>query len=105
MNGFLAFIIPAGLFLALMGVIAAWLFRTSSAPLAMKLAVPSLIVALACITPSRVAALMGYPHWTPYTALPKQAELIAFVPHDDDKSVDLLLREGDALRLVCMRRR
>jgi hypothetical protein len=53
-----------------------------------------LAVVAACVAPYQVAAMMGYPTWTPFSSLPKQAELLAFIPHDDDKRVDLLLREG-----------
>jgi hypothetical protein len=100
MNGFLAFAVSFGAMLTLMALMAVWLFRTARAPLWQAMPVMALVVAAACATPYQVAAMMGYPIWTPFSSLPKQAELIAFVPHDDDKRVDLLLREGhDAPRL------
>ena len=94
MSSFATFAIYAGLFLALMGLIAIWLFRESGAPFALKLAVPVLIIILACVTPDKVSALMGYPAFVQFSALPKQAELVAFVPNDEAKLVDLWLRVG-----------
>jgi len=94
MIAFATFAIYAGLFLALIGVVAAWLFRLSSAPFALKIAVPALIMVLACITPEKVSALLGYPVFVPFSALPKQAELVAFVPNDETHTADLWLRVG-----------
>ncbi len=88
------FIIPAGIFLALMGLVAAWLFRTASAPIIVKLSVPTLIVIIACVTPRTVAALMGYPVWSEFSALPQKAELVAFVPNDTAHTAALWLRVG-----------
>jgi hypothetical protein len=95
-SGFSVFAIYAGIFLALIGLVAAWLFRTSDAPFHMKWSVPVLIIILACATPDKVAALLGYPVWTTFSALPQKAELIGFVPKDSDKQhlVDLWLRVG-----------
>lgn len=88
---FAAFAISSGSLLLLAALIASWLFRSSSAPLAAQLCVPILIVALACITPYQVNSMLGFP--TSQTP-PEQAELIAYVPHDQDNRVDLWLRIG-----------
>ena len=92
MTSFSTFTISFGALLCLLTVAAAWVFRTSAAPLLAKLAIPFLLVVLACATPYEVSAMMGFP--TTSTP-PAKAELIAFVPHDDDKRVDLWLREGN----------
>lgn len=94
MTPFATFAIYGGLFLALMVVVASWLFRTSSASLAIKLTIPALIMVLACVTPEKVAALLGYPVSVPFSALPRQAELVAFVPNDSAHTADLWLRVG-----------
>src|SRR6185503_17638218 len=55
-------------------------------------AVPTLLVALACGTYRTLPDAFAYPVETDFASLPQQAELIAFVPHDDDKRVDIWLR-------------
>ena len=77
-------------------IIGSWLFRSSTAPLIAKIAVPALIVALACVTPYQVNAMLGLPISAPPASLPAYAELIAFVAHDDDPLVDLWLRQRNA---------
>jgi hypothetical protein len=77
-------------------VIASWLFRSSAAPMIAKIAVPALIVALACATPYQVKPMMGFPISVSPAALPAYVELIAFVAQDDDTRVDLWLRQSSA---------
>jgi hypothetical protein len=93
---FNAFAASLGFMLLMAGLIASWLFRRSDAPLVAKIAVPALIVALACATPYQVNAMLGFPFSAPLAALPAHAELIAFVAQDANVRVDLWLREGDA---------
>ncbi len=93
---YLHFVVGFGALLALIAVIAAWLFRTADAPLSAKIIVPSLAVALACATPFAVNAMLGFPVSAGMDALPDRAELVAFVAHDEDDAVDLWLRTGDA---------
>jgi hypothetical protein len=89
---FSAFVLTYGLMLVSMAVMASWLFRSAAAPLWAKVGVPVLIVALACVTPLEVNPMMGLPVTSSPEALPPRAQLIAFVPHDDAKLVDLWLR-------------
>jgi hypothetical protein len=96
MNFFSAFAVSFGSMLLLTALIASWLFRSSAAPLIVKIAVPSLIVALACATPYQVNALLGFPISVPPAMLPAYAELIAIIAHDDDTRVDLWLRQSNA---------
>ena len=96
MNFFSAFAASFGSTLLMTALIAAWLFRSSTAPLIAKIAVPALIVALACATPYQVNAMLGLPISAPPATLPAYAELIAFVAHDDDPLVDLWLRQRNA---------
>lgn len=80
-----------------MGAVASWLLRTSSAHLIIKTAVPSLIVILACATYFTLPDAFGYPVEVAFSSLPQQAELIAFLPHDRDKKVDIwLLKDGQS---------
>jgi hypothetical protein len=95
-NFFSAFAISFGSMLLVAALIASWLFRSSAAPLIAKLTVPALIVALACAAPYQVNAMLGFPTTAPPATLPAQAELLAFVSHDDDERVDLWLRESNA---------
>ena len=86
-----AFVVSFGSFLALMAVVSGWLFRTSSAPLWLKLAIPTLTVIVACVTPFSIAGLLGFPVPSTMAALPDHVKLIAFVTQDDERSVDLWL--------------
>jgi hypothetical protein len=95
-NFFSAFAFSFGSMLLMAALIASWLFRYSAAPLIAQIAVPALIVALACATPYQVNAMLGFPISVPPTTLPAHAELIAFVTHDDDTRVDLWLRQSNA---------
>jgi hypothetical protein len=95
-NFFSAFAASFGSMLLMAALIASWLFRSSAAPLVAKIAVPALIVALACVTPYQVNAMLGFPISVPLATLPGRAELIAFVARDNDARVDLWLRQGDA---------
>ena len=93
MNFFSVFAASFGSMLLMTAIIGSWLFRSSTAPLIAKIAVPALIVALACVTPYQVNAMLGLPISAPPASLPAYAELIAFVAHDDDLLVDLWLRQ------------
>jgi hypothetical protein len=96
MNFFSAFAASFGSMLLVAALMASWLFRSSAAPLIAKIAVPALIVALACVAPYQVNAMLGFPVSALPATLPAHAELVAFVSHDDDERVDLWLRENNA---------
>ena len=98
MSPYFHFVISFGALLALMCVIAAWLFRTASAPLWAKIAVPIAALALGCYAPVAVGAILGFPVSAGVSALPDHAELVAFVAHDDEGRVDLWLRTDDIPR-------
>ena len=98
MSQFAAFALSFAGFLALTAAIAAWLFRSAASSLWVKIVMPSLMMALACYAPYSVANMMGYPVSVSMQGLPDQAELVAFVPHDEDGRVDLWLRTSDAPR-------
>jgi hypothetical protein len=93
---FSAFAASFGSMLLMAALISSWLFRFATAPLVAKIAVPALIVALACATPYQVNAMLGFPISAPSATLPASAELIAFVAHDDGPRVDLWLRQRSA---------
>ena len=94
MTFFAAFGTSFGSMLLMGALIASWLFRSSGAPLAAKIIVPALTVALACATPYQVNSMLGFPILAPLARLPARAELIAFVALDSDARVDLWLRQG-----------
>lgn len=96
MSFFTAFATSFGSMLLMLALIASWLFRSSGAPVVVKIVVPGVIVALACATPYQVNAMLGFPFSAPLTALPARAELVAFVAVDNDARVDLWLRQGGA---------
>ena len=84
--------------LAVMAMIAAWLFRTSSAPLAVKIGAPRGADGPGVRDAVRGQSDDGLPVTVSFAALPDHAELVAFVAHDDAGSVDLWLRSGDIPR-------
>ncbi len=92
------FALSFGAMLALMALIAAWLFRTAGASLWLKVILPSLMTALACSTPFAIGSMLGYPVGASFDALPDRAELVGFVARDDNGLVDLWLRTGDVPR-------
>jgi hypothetical protein len=92
------FALTFGTLLVLMCIIAAWLFRTSAAPLWQKTSVPAIAVALCCYAPYSLGGLLGFPVQVDVSALPDHAELVAFVAHDEEHEVDLWLRTGDVPR-------
>ena len=98
MSHFASFALSFGGLLAVMALVAAWLFRTTESPLGLKIILPSLMTGLACYAPYSVAYMLGYPVPVSASGLPDQAELVAFVAHDDDGRVDLWLRTSDVPR-------
>ena len=98
MTFFDSFAVSFGTLLVLMAVIAAWLFRTTPAPLWLKIVAPSIMTAVACHAPFAVNTMMGFPTSVRLDELPEKAELIAFVAHDEVARVDLWLRATDVPR-------
>jgi hypothetical protein len=76
-------------------VMLGWVFRTTSAPFALKLLLPAMLAVLAVETPFSIGAILGYPVETRLASLPEKARLIAFVEYDRQSKVDLWLQEGD----------
>ena len=95
MNFFSAFAASFGCLLLVIALIGSWVFRSSAAPLIAKIVVPALLAALACTTPYQVNSMLGFPISAPPAALPTHAELIAFATLNDDRRVDLWLRQSD----------
>lgn len=89
-------ILVSGSFLALMAVVGAWLFRTSSAPFIVKIIIPASLMILACVTPYQLPSILGWPVETTFASLPPQAELIGIVEHAEAKTVDLWLMPDGA---------
>lgn len=96
MSVFSSFILLLGSFMLAAGLIAAWMFRGSTAPLWTKIIVPAVLTILACATPFEVRAIMGFPVDADLRSLPERAELLAFFAKDDDKLVDLWMKHGDS---------
>jgi hypothetical protein len=94
MNYYSDFVVSFGLMFVLIGAVAAWHFKASSAGLVWKLALPFALVILACHTPLAVNGLLGMPVDTSTDALPSQAQLVAFHIIDDEKRADLWLLSG-----------
>ena len=95
MTFFSQFALTFGLILTLTAVIAGWVFRSSTAPLLAKLLLPTTLVGLACAAPLEVNPMLGLPVSVSIKSLPDEAELLAFLPHDERHLVDLWLLAGD----------
>lgn len=83
------FLIACGGLLVFAVLIFAWLFRTTAAPLWTKILAPSVAAGVACWLPFSVNSMMGFP--IQVAELPSPASLVAFVPHDEEKTVDVWL--------------
>jgi hypothetical protein len=88
-----SFAVLAGSFCLGAVVMVGWVFRTTSAPFALKLWLPAMLAVLAVETPFSIGAMMGYPVETRLAGLPDNARLIAFVEYDRQSKVDLWLQE------------
>lgn len=98
MSDVAAFSLELAAWLSALAVVSAWLFRMSAAPLALKLALPSAMLALALGLSSGFFALLGRPVATTIGRMPDPIRLIAFKALDDDARVDLWIDEGGATR-------
>ena len=92
MYEFSSFAIIAGGFGLSAAVMLGWVFRTTSAPFALKLLLPAILAVLAAGAPFAIGAMMGYPVDTELASLPQDARLIAFFEHDRQSKVDLWLQ-------------
>ncbi len=91
MTFFNQFALSFGVALVSMAVVAAWLFRKSDAPFALRLVVPLMSVAACAYAPYAVNSMMGLPVGATIAALPDKATLIAFQPAEGERRVDLWL--------------
>ena len=98
MSHYLDFVIAFGALLVLMCVIAAWLFRTASAPLSAKIILPALAVSLGCHAPFAVSKMMGFPVTASMSELPDSAELVAFVAQARRERLERAAPEGVSRR-------
>lgn len=96
---FLPFAIIVSALLAGIVVIAAWLFRASSAPLAVKIALPATMLAAALYLPWTFAAMLGRPVPIAADDLPNGARLIGLQMFDGDTRAQLWLSENGSTRL------
>jgi hypothetical protein len=78
-----------GCMLFLMAVVAAWLFRTSSAPLLMKISASLVLGGLAVYSPFASNSIAGLPVMTSLGGMPSCFELVGILARDDEGKVDL----------------
>ena len=88
------FVYSSGALLLLTAIVAAWIFRSSNASTLTKMVIPVTLVIIVCVTSKQVPAILGYPLESKFDALPKRAELVAFLERDN-KRVDLWLLQSD----------
>ena len=95
MTFFSTFVLTYGLLLASMAVIAAWVFRSSMAPLWAKVWFCRSSRRGRLRGAVRSDPMLGFPVSVSVAALPERAQLLAFLPHDEGCLVDLWLLSGD----------
>jgi hypothetical protein len=93
------FALVAGALFAGLVVVAAWSFRTSAAPLSIKLALPSAMLVAALCAPWPFAAMLGRALPIAADRLPDGARLLALQMFDGDARAQLWLSEGAGTRL------
>ena len=98
MSDIAIFALQLGALLSLLTIVAAWVFRASSAPLGLKLALPSLMLVSAMSASYQFKTLLGRPVVTTLAAMPDRVRLLAFQPVDNERDVDLWIAEGDVTR-------
>ena len=98
MIAFLPFALVAAAWLSGLVVIATWDFRTSTAPLAVKLTLPAFLLVASLDLPWHFAAMLGRPVPIAAADLPNGATLVAFQMFDGDTRADLWLREAGGMR-------
>lgn len=89
LGSYLQFQLLFGGFMCFAALVLAVTVKDSGIRLGWKIAAPTALVVLGCITPYSVAQMMGS----------KRAELLTWVAHDTEKTVDLLLQENGRTRL------
>jgi hypothetical protein len=83
------FSLTIGAMLLIMGVVVAWLFRTSSAPTLTKVSASALLALLAIYSPFAANSIAGLPVMTSLNGLPTCFELVGMLARDDDGKADL----------------
>ena len=89
MSNFMPFVFLVGALFGLLALIAAWLFRTTSAHIGLKVLLPLLMVAVALYAPFQVSRMMGLPVETTVDAMPDEIQLISYWPNDRVRTVDM----------------
>lgn len=93
-----SFLILIGATLTLMTVMAAWAFKSSSAPLWAKVLLPLTIVAASCVAPIALNLTAGCPVSITFEQLPGCFDLMAFSANDEEKRVSIWIIEGKSTR-------
>jgi hypothetical protein len=88
------FAFEAGGAWAIATVIGAWTFRSSSAPIWAKIALPVAMMALGISAPWKVDALLGMPRRAVCEDLPKSFELVGFSANDQEHRAYLWIKTG-----------
>lgn len=98
MSAFASFAVAIGSLFCGLVVIATWTFRTSAAPLWVKIALPVLLTGAAVYAPFAFRDQLGRPIPSTLAEMPERINLLAFKPVDSEKRVDLWIDEGGATR-------
>ena len=99
MIAFLPFALVAAAWLSGLVVIATWDFRTSTAPLAVKLTLPALMLVASLDLPWHFVAMLGRPVPIAASDLPNGAHLLALQMFDGDTRAQIWVNEGVSTRL------
>jgi hypothetical protein len=96
------FLIIVGMMLAMFSVVMTVGLRTSPAHIGLKVFCGLAALSLAFVAPFALNESAGYSVSTQYEKLPSCFDLIGFVAHDRDKTVDLMIGEHGRSRLYSL---
>lgn len=96
------FLITIGLIFALFAAVMTVALRNSDAPLWLKVFCGGAGLALSFVAPFALNESAGYSVATQYEKLPSCFDLIGFVAHDKDKTVELMIGEHGRSRLYSL---
>lgn len=99
MPSFVPFALIIGAVFATLVVISAWTFRTSTAPIAIKIILPTLLLAGAIYAPWPFSAMLGRPVPISVNDIPNGARFIALQMFDGDTRAQIWLSDGPSTRL------
>jgi hypothetical protein len=93
-SAFLPFAITFGSFTVLCAILIGWMFKTSSAPILLKVFTPAILVGLSIYAPFQVSNILGSAREITYSDLPEEFTPISYLPINHT-TVELWIKADD----------